>query len=124
METSETINKRAARVQSALDGAYGVRGKTLAVALRRTGRRMPKRFHTQAQQIVAAQALGGHPKLLRQVDGAALTAAQDSVVTYLDTIDRADRRKGLWLGIAGAIAFNILLVLIGFILWMVWAGQV
>ena len=124
MESQDSINKRAARIQSALEGAFGVRGKSLAGMLRKTGRRMPKRLHAEAQQIVAAQALGGHPKLMRQVDGAALEAAEEKVVTWLDAIDRADRRKGRWLGIAGAIAFNILLILVGFVLWMVWAGQV
>jgi len=124
METQATVDARASRIQSALDGAFGVRAKTLAKALKRTGRRLPKRLHTEAQQIVAAQRLGGHPKLMRQVDGDALTRAEERVVTWLDGIDRADNRKGLWLGIAGAIAFNVLLILTGFVLWMVWTGQV
>ncbi|WP_299298515.1 hypothetical protein [uncultured Tateyamaria sp.] len=124
METQGTIEARASRIQSALDGAFGVRAKTLSKALKRTGRRMPKRLHGEAQLIVAAQRLGGHPKLMRQVDGAALTRAEERVVTWLDGIDRADNRKGLWLGIAGAVAFNILLILAGFVLWMIWAGHV
>ena len=45
------------------------------------------------------------------------------VLAFLDGIDRADRRKGLWLGIAAAIAFNILLVLAGVVVWMWWAGH-
>jgi len=124
MESQDSIDARARRIQSALDGAFGVRAKTLDKALRRTGRRLPKRLQADARRIVDAQALGGHPKLMRQVDGIALSAAEDRVVTYLDGIDRADRRKGRLLGMAGAIAFNILLVLTAFILWLVWAGYV
>ena len=124
METEASINKRATRVQSALDGAFGVRAKTLKVALRKTGRRLPKRLHAKAQQIVVAQSYGGQPKLLRQVDSAALKQAEEAVVAWLDTIDRADRRKGFWIGIGAMIGFNILLVIGGVVVWMWWTGQV
>ena len=124
METEASINKRAARVQSALDGAFGVRAKTLNAALRKTGRRMPKRLHAKAQKIVAAQAFGGQPKLLRQVDAKALRQAEEAVVTWLDTIDRADQRKGFWIGIGAMIGFNVLLAIGGVVVWMWWTGQV
>ncbi len=124
METQASIQARADRVQSALDGAFGVRAKTLDKAVRRAGRRLPKRLRAQAAKIVQAQALGGHPKLMRQVDGVALSVAEEQIVEWLDGIDRADLRKGMWLGLAGSIAFNILLILVLFIVWMVWAGQV
>jgi hypothetical protein len=104
METEASINKRAARVQSALDGAFGVRAKTLNAALRKTGRRMPK--------------------LLCQVDAKALRQAEEAVVTWLDTIDRADQRKGFWIGIGAMIGFNILLAIGGVVVWMWWTGQV
>ncbi|WP_052249447.1 hypothetical protein [Tateyamaria sp. ANG-S1] len=124
METEHSIQARANRIQTALHAAFGVRGKTLSASLRKTGRRLPKRLRADARQILDAQGFGGHPKLMRQVDGSALKAAEDRVLTYLDGIDRADRRKGFWLGVAGAIAFNILLVLAGVVFWMWWAGHV
>ncbi|APX10777.1 hypothetical protein [Tateyamaria omphalii] len=124
METQESIQTRADRVQAALHAAFGVGGKTLDASLRKTGRRLPRRLHKDAHKIVDAQGFGGHPKLMRQVDGAALAAAEDRVVTYLKGIDRADRRKGFWLGIAGVVAFNILLVVAGVVFWMWWAGHV
>lgn len=111
-------------MQEALRVAFGVKGKSLSAALRRTGRRIPKRLHAEGQRIVDAQSLGEHPKLLRQLDGDALNKAEDKIVSYLSGIDRADRRKGMWLGIAGAVAFNVLLVLVGFIIWMVWSNQI
>lgn len=123
METQDSIQARAARVQDALAAAFGVRAKSLDKALRRTGRRLPKRLHAEARKIVAAQAFGGHPRLMRQVDGAALSSAEDRIVAFLSGIDRADRRKGLWLGIAAAVAFNILLVFTAVIVWMWWTGQ-
>jgi hypothetical protein len=123
METRDSIEARAGRVQDALHNAFGVKGKSLAVALNRKGRRLPKRLQSQARRVADAQAISGHPKLMRQVDGAALRRAEDQVVTYLRGIDRSDRRKGFWLGIAGAVAFNVLVVTAGFIIWMWWAGK-
>ncbi|MEM8653326.1 MAG: hypothetical protein AAGF36_01160 [Pseudomonadota bacterium] len=124
METQASIQDRADRLQAALVTAFGVSGKSLAVALRRTGRRLPRRLHVEAQKIVQAQGFGGHPKRLRQIDSAALSLAETRVVTFLDGIDRADRRKGFWLGMAGAVAFNILVVVAAVVTWMWWAGHV
>ncbi|WP_299153512.1 hypothetical protein [uncultured Tateyamaria sp.] len=124
METQETINARATRVRTALRTAFGVKAKSLDAALRRTGRRLPKRLHAEARRIVEAQALGGQPKLMRQVDGGALDRAETRILTFLGGIDRPDRRKGMWLGIAGVVAFNILLIAAGLVVWMVWTGQI
>ena len=115
---------RSARVQSALDGAFGVRARTLAAALRKTGRRLPKRVRAQAQLIADAQSLGSNPRLLRQVDGAALSRAEEAVVTWLDGIDRSDRRKGFWIGVGATIGFNILLIVSAVVVWMWLTGRV
>lgn len=123
METQQSINDRAGRIMRGLEQAFGVRAATLAKALRKTGRRLPKRLQAEAARIVKAQALGGHPKLMQQVDSAALDAAEARVIAHLKTIDRADQRKGRMLSIAGAIAFNILLVIAGFVIWMVWTDK-
>mmetsp|Transcript_27070 Transcript_27070/g.49274 ORF Transcript_27070/g.49274 Transcript_27070/m.49274 type:complete len:125 (+) Transcript_27070:13-387(+) len=123
METQQNINDRAHRIMRGLDAAFGVKADTLAKALRKTGRRLPKRLRAEAALIVDAQALGGHPRLLRQLDGTVLDAAEAKVTAHLKTIDRADQRKGRMLSIAGVIAFNILVVAAGFVVWMVWADK-
>jgi hypothetical protein len=124
METQQSVNARAGRVQRGLEAAFGVRAKTLALALRKTGRRLPRRLHTEARRIADAQGFGGHPKMMRRIDGRVLDSAEAKVLAYLKGIDRADRRKGVWLGIAGAIVFNLLLVAAGFVFWMWWTGRV
>ena len=124
METEDSINKRSARVQGALDKAFGVRAKSLAAALRKTGRRMPRRLHVQAQHIVDAQGLGGHPKLLRQVDSSNLAQAENAVVSWLGNVDRADQRKGFWIGVGATLGFNILLIVAGVVFWMWWTGGI
>ena len=124
METQATIDARVLRVQDALEQAFGVRARSLSKALRRTGLRLPKRLHADVRMIADAQAFGGHPKLLRQVDSDALRTAEDKVVGHLKSIDRADRRKGVLINIAAAIALNLLLVLSGLVIWMFWAGYI
>ncbi len=123
METEATIKERSKRVKSALDGAFGVRAKTLDKALRKTGRRMPKRLHAQARLIVDAQGLGGNPKLMRRIDGAAIARAEEDVVSWLDTVDRADRRRGFWIWAGSMVGFNLLIVVAGVVTWMWWTGQ-
>lgn len=123
METEATIKERSKRVKSALDGAFGVRAKTLDKALRKTGRRMPKRLHAQARLIVDAQSLGGNPKLMRRIDGAAIARAEEDVVSWLDTVDRADRRRGFWIWAGSMVGFNLLIVVAGVVTWMWWTGQ-
>ncbi|WP_415921689.1 hypothetical protein [Tateyamaria sp. SN6-1] len=124
MESAETIQARADRVQEGLERAFGVRAKTLDKALRRTGRRLPRRLRAEARHIVDAQGFGGAPRLMRQVDGAVLDRAEARVLEYLKGIDRADRRKGRLLALAGVIAFNILFVVTAFIVWMWWTGRI
>lgn len=124
MERAEIINQRSARIQNALEGAFGVRAKTLAKALRKTGRRMPKRLHAQARLIADAQELNGHPKLLRQVDGAALEQAEEAVLAWLDTVDRADQRRGFWIWAGAMVGFNMIVIVAGVVSWMWLTGRV
>ncbi|MEM6761015.1 MAG: hypothetical protein AAF601_16190 [Pseudomonadota bacterium] len=124
METCDSINARATRIMAGLEQAFGVRGKDLSTALRRTGRRMPRRLHKAAAHVVAAQAFGNQPKLMRQVDGPALDRAERDVLSYLNRIDRADQRRARLLNTAGLVVLNVLLVIAGFILWMWWSGQI
>lgn len=124
METGDSINARAARIMAGLEQAFGVRAKDLSAALRRTGRRLPRRLHKAAGQVTAAQAYGGQPKLMRQVDSDALDHAEREVLDYLNRIDRADRRRGRLLNTAGLVAFNLLLVVAAFLVWMWWSGNI
>ncbi|MEL6809395.1 MAG: hypothetical protein AAFY52_11645 [Pseudomonadota bacterium] len=124
METEATLQERSQRVQSALDGAFGVRAKTLDKALRKTGRRMPKRLHAQARLIVDAQGLGGNPKLMRRIDGAAIARAEEEVVRWLDTVDRADRRRGFWIWAGAMVGFNLIIIVAGVVTWMWWTGRI
>lgn len=123
METPETINARVARLESGLNEAFGVKAKSLEKALRKTGRRLPRRLRTEAGRIVDAQGMGGNPKLAKRIDSVALDVAEARLSEYLSSIDRADARKGRLISLAATIAFNVLIVIAAFIIWMVWTGK-
>ncbi|MEP1587259.1 MAG: hypothetical protein ABJR46_01180 [Tateyamaria sp.] len=124
METEDSIKLRSDRVQKALEDAFGVRAKTVSRAVRKAGRRLPRGLRADAARIVAAEGCGGNPKLLRTIDGAALDTATDRLEAWLDTVDRADARRGYWTGIGAMIGFNILLIGGLVVIWMWWTGRV
>ncbi len=124
MMDTKDITHKVETVQDLLTAKFGIKRRPLAQMMMKAGRRLPGRLHKRARVLSDAQALGGHPKLARQMDMAAVDQAYEDCVAHLTAIDVADRRKGRVLGIAGAIVFNLLIVLVGFVLWLWWRGYV
>lgn len=124
MKDRTDIAGKAADLQQQLQAKLGVKGRSLEHALNRAGHRLPRSARARGQQIVAAQKLAGNPKLSRRVDGAAFNAAYDGLSAHLGAIDVADRRKGTLLSLAGSIVFNLLVVGVGFLVWLWWRGYV
>lgn len=98
----------------------GVSGRDLNAALRKGRGRLPRRIVKQCQLLARAAPLADHPKLILTLDHAGLRKAGTEVLTYLDSIDLADRRKGWWLGMLGAMAFNILALIVIVIAILLW----
>lgn len=124
MKDRTDIAGKAADLQQQLQEKLGVKGRSLEHALARAGHRLPRRLRARGQEIVAAQKLAAHPKLARQIDGAAVRDAYDGLSAHLGQIDVADRQKGKMLSLAGSIAFNLLVVSAGFMVWLWWRGYV
>jgi hypothetical protein len=114
------IDQVAAALSAAIAAKIGPKGPGLARQLRRAGRRLPRRVRRAVRHVVEAQALHGHPKLLRMVDGPALMAARDEVLAYLDRINPTERRRTAAVRLAAVIALNLLVigaVVIGVLVW-------
>jgi hypothetical protein len=124
MRDVNDIEAKVAALQDLLNQKFGMRKRPLPKMLQRTGRRLPKRLHVRAQVLLDAQERARHPKLARQVDMPAVGRAFDEVRSHLSAIDVADRRKGVALGIAGHVAFNVLAVAVAFVVWLWWRGYV
>lgn len=124
MKEPNAISNQIEAVQDLLNAKFGVRKRALPRMLGRVGRRLPRRMHARAQVLIDAQKLAGHPKLARQMDQSVVTRAYEDLRAHLEAIDVADRRKGLMLGLAGSLAFNLLVVAGAFVAWLWWAGYV
>lgn len=102
----------------------GAGGKTLKAALRTHGRHLPKRVRAHIRALADAERFADHPKLRLTLDAAALGKAAATAQDHLRKIDKADRRKGWWLGVLGGLVFNLLLLFAICICVLVWLGYV
>lgn len=102
----------------------GVKGRDFGDALNRAGHRLPRKIRTQAREIVDAQQQMHHPKLRARLDGVRLQGAFQMVQSHLKSQDLADRRSGKLLSMLGGIAFNLLLVAAGFMVWLWWRDYI
>jgi hypothetical protein len=115
--TGPEIDATAAEVSALIADRIGPRGPDLGRQLRRAGRRLPRRVRRAVRHIVEAQGLSGNPRLLRMVDGAAMAAARDAAVGYLETVDPRARRRTALLRWTALVALN-LLVIAGIVIWV------
>lgn len=124
MMTAQDIQAKEERLLELAREKFGVRSKSLAKAMAKIGRRVPSRLHKQADVIVEAGKFGGHPRMMMQVDGGAVTKAYNEIAAHLEAIDVADRRKGALLNLAAALSFNVMVVVVLVILILRWRGLI
>lgn len=124
MSQNRDIISLVQEVQSLLTAKFGIKQAALLKMMRRAGRRLPRRIHRCARELDAAHQQSSHPKLALQLDKTKAIRAYHEIITFLQAIDVADRRKGQVLSVAGTVAFNILVVIFGFVLWLWWRGYV
>lgn len=95
---------------------------TLAAALKKVRRRLPRRIFKQGMQLADALPLLEHPKLQFTVDEPRLRGAAREVKAHLEAIDLADRRKGRMLDILASIAFALIVVFALVVVVLRWRG--
>lgn len=124
MTGTDDIKSESAALKSQLRDVHGLRGRDLSSAVNRGKRKLPRSVRKDGQQVADALGKLGNPKLERTVDLKQVRAAQSRVKAHLSSVDVADQRKGFWLGLAGTIAFNLLIVGLIFFGWMIFTGRV
>lgn len=124
MQEPSDLTGRLSDVSRLLHEKLGVRGATAGARLRRARHRLPRRIRHQAEILQEAETLSANPRLAMTLDDARYARAADAITEHLQTIDVADRRKGYWLGVLGGMAFNLLAVLILFILALSLLGHI
>jgi hypothetical protein len=116
------VEKYRDEVKRLIEQRLRIKGATLDKALSRVGRLLPTwaqregRYLTQATQVMA------HPKLRLMVDEAKVEKAHKTLVEHLKTIDPVERRKTRVLGTLGVVSFNLIVVVVALVSFLIWRG--
>lgn len=118
----QDIEARKAALADLMGQQLRVGGQGLERKLKRAGRLLPGWVRRDAARLVDAGQLAANPKLARQIDVAALDAAQARITRYLEAQDPREKRTTARLHMAGGLAFRLLIVA-GLFVWVArWQG--
>jgi len=120
----DSVQDMATEVADLMKANLRIRGKDLAAKLRHTGRLMPKRVKREATFLAETVALAQNPKLQKMVDYGKADSAHKICVTFLNSVDLADRRKGAFLGILSSFALAFIVVAVLVVSVLVWRGYI
>ncbi len=119
-----SIQQMADRVSALLEQRLKVTGPTLEVRIKRTGSKLPRKIRDAAEALVQATQMADNPKLLMQIDYEAVAVAYDLCVRHLNSVNQAERRRGMLLDAAARIAFALLAVAVLVVVVLYWRGFV
>ena len=105
-----TIQQMADRVAGLMEERLRVRGAGLTQKLRKGGRLLPRKVRTQAAFLAQAAALAQNPKLMMQLDQAAVAQAYDTCVKHLGRVNAWERRKSAVVGMVASMAASVLVL--------------
>lgn len=118
---SVSILQMTDRVSELLARKYRVPGPLDRQAAR-LARRLPRKLREPVAVLASAAYMAQNPKLSPQIDTQAVAAAYDLALRTLTADERARARGNLWVGIAGSIAFSLLVVAVGVLAVLRWRG--
>ena len=103
-----TMHQMVDEVRAGLAGKLRVRGRTLAVQVRKAGRRLPRGVRRDAVYLVQTIGLADNPKLIPMIDMRRAQAAHRNILQFLETVDLAAERRRIALQIVASIALAVL----------------
>lgn len=119
-----TIQQMADRVAGLMEDRLGVRGTGLGAKLRKGGRLLPRKVRAAAEELAAYAERAENPKLLVQIDIGRVATAYDICVRHLSALQAGRQRMNMLVGMAGSVAF-ILLVVAGLtVAFLAWRGLI
>lgn len=122
MTDAQTIQTEMSQTLEKMREKLGIRAASLTEAQGKARRLMPRGIYKGVKVLAAAEPFLNHPKLRQTVDIDTLTKATTDLLSYLDGIDLADRRKGWWLGMLGGLSFNLIALSVVLLVVLVWRG--
>jgi len=119
-----TMHQMVDEVRAGLADKLRVRGRSLAVQVRKAGRRLPRAVRRDAVYLVQTVGLADNPKLARMIDMTRAQAAHRNILQFLQTVDVAAERRGIAIQIIASIALAILVTGILLLIVLVQRGFV
>jgi len=119
-----TMHQMVEEVRAGLADKLRVRGRSLAVQVRKAGRRLPRAVRRDAVYLVQTVGLADNPKLARMIDMARAQAAHRNILQFLQTVDVAAARRRIALQIIASTALAILVTGILLLIVLVQRGFV
>ncbi|WP_298914812.1 hypothetical protein [uncultured Roseobacter sp.] len=124
MKSPDDIEQMAQALKDAMQKHLGVKGRNLRHAVRKAGRRLPKKLRAPARLMAQAEAVSGNLKLLRQLDTSKIESAYADLSAHLSAIDRAAERRARILSVLAVIAFNLIIVFAAWVIWLKARGSI
>jgi predicted oxidoreductase len=124
MITDKDMAAKSRKLRGLMQQKLDVRGQDLRQALKRAGRRLPKSVRKRGAALMRAEILAHNPKTARQVDAEAVEHDYEYVRAYLAAIDVDELRKSRILSVTAAVAANLIVVAVLFVVWLWWRGYV
>ncbi|MDC1500436.1 hypothetical protein N8388_04255 [Octadecabacter sp.] len=116
------VEKYTDEVKRLIEQRLRIKGATLDKALSRAGRLLPTWAQREGRYLTQAAQLMAHPKLRLMVDEAKVEKAHKTLVEHLKTIDPVERRKTRVLGTLGVVSFNLIVVVVALVRFLIWRG--
>ena len=104
-----------------MEDRLGVRGQRLSDKLRQGGYKLPRKVRRAATILAEADELAMTPKLHARVDEARVVAGHRICMRYLGRL-KSNRRAQIFADMGASIGFGALVVIIGFLAYLVWKG--
>lgn len=116
-----SIQQMTQRISALMGERYRVKG-TLAERAARARRRLPAKVRDALETLVSAEHMAANPRLAPQIDMETVAAAYDLALKHLNGVNLADRRWGAVVGVAGSVAFSLLVVVVLLVAVLRWRG--
>ncbi|WP_071690978.1 hypothetical protein [Nioella sediminis] len=118
------LDRLSDRLTALLREKLGVRADTLPVALRRAGRKLPRRLRRDGALLLAAIERSRNPRLARVTDGDGPERAARRIEVYLSGLDPATARARARAYLFADLAFRLAVVIALVIGVLAWRGYV
>jgi hypothetical protein len=117
-----SIQQMATRVAQLMEKRFGIRAATLQDALRKGGRKLPRKVLTAAKLLAQSEEQSKNAKLLIQLNEAEIAVAYDLCVSHLSKGSRRGDSRGRVISAAATLATIALVVSVALIALLRWRG--